>query len=424
MDEALYKERSSSRGLGEGPYIWLHYKTQFAAQGRLNVLQAEVPLPAGASPELRERLLQEAVEGLEQLAARMEQRVSQLQRKPAALERGLQPASPPPGQSQAAAGSSPRPAAAAKAGEIQAPGGTGPRRRMAPSLPSTPGVFGNANSDLTLPQFLQILRDNFRIDSKQAMRMLGVRTLSNLNLREALDQVRYLLSQETRQSTAAAPTSFQTQREERGSRDPSAGSPYVASRREWSQARSREEIFIEDEELADRPAGVGEALEDEQLSATALPEDARSWDEPPDDLENDDIDAKDDLEDDAELIETDEAEQLDEETAEADEAEPLAISAEGSARRALSIQERIHARTLLNKLRDVRGSTPASPARLTVLRNVVASQISEEQLQELIRFVWGLSAPKQLTIDQVEALISWAKQDDFESEVEALLSLT
>jgi len=86
-------------------------------------------------------------------------------------------------------------------------------------------------------------------------------------------------------------------------------------------------------------------------------------------------------------------------------------------------EQRVIARIKLDELREVRGTSLASPGRLTVLQNVLNSQISEEQLQHLIQSAWGVSNIKKLKVDQVEALISWAKEDFFVEEVEAVLAL-
>jgi hypothetical protein len=86
-------------------------------------------------------------------------------------------------------------------------------------------------------------------------------------------------------------------------------------------------------------------------------------------------------------------------------------------------QQQILARIKLDELKEVRGSSAASPGRLTVLQNLTSSQISETQLHQLIRAAWGVTSPKKLKVDQVEALISWAKEDLFVEEVEAVLAL-
>ena len=58
-----------------------------------------------------------------------------------------------------------------------------------------------------------------------------------------------------------------------------------------------------------------------------------------------------------------------------------------------------------------------------MLQNVLNEQISGQELEYLIQQVWGVSSVKKLRVDQVEALISWAKEDFFVEEVEAVLAL-
>ena len=58
-----------------------------------------------------------------------------------------------------------------------------------------------------------------------------------------------------------------------------------------------------------------------------------------------------------------------------------------------------------------------------MLDTLVHSQIGEEKLQKIIKAAWGLANKKKLKNAQVEELISWAKEDFFVEEAEALLSL-
>jgi len=96
---------------------------------------------------------------------------------------------------------------------------------------------------------------------------------------------------------------------------------------------------------------------------------------------------------------------------------------DGEERHALSAEELLRARNIVSKMRDVHGSSAASPSRLTVLQNITSTQISQEQLQELMQAFWGTTTTKKLKADQVEELISWAKEDEFPEEVEAVLML-
>ena len=81
------------------------------------------------------------------------------------------------------------------------------------------------------------------------------------------------------------------------------------------------------------------------------------------------------------------------------------------------------ARMKIDDLRENRGTALASAARLTVLHTLLDSQISDEQFQQLIEGLWNINSDKKLKQDQVEALISWAKEDYFEDEVRAVLAV-
>src|SRR5205807_4797058 len=90
---------------------------------------------------------------------------------------------------------------------------------------------------------------------------------------------------------------------------------------------------------------------------------------------------------------------------------------------ALTVQERATAENVLSRLREARGSNTASDTRLKALKNVVGDQLSNEQLVELIQGVWSVNGLKKLKTDQVEALISWAKEDEFMNEAEVVLAV-
>src|SRR5437016_12008425 len=60
------------------PYIWLQYTTQFSTGGRTHTIEMGIPVPVGASAELREQLIREAEMGMDQLSRRVESRVSQM----------------------------------------------------------------------------------------------------------------------------------------------------------------------------------------------------------------------------------------------------------------------------------------------------------------------------------------------------------
>src|SRR5437867_3539695 len=94
--------RDKPTGKDGNPYIWLRYKTQFSAGGRTHTMEMGIPVPLGASAEMREQLIREAEMGMEQLSRRVESRVAQiLQRssRPPETARTQEPATMRPGQS-------------------------------------------------------------------------------------------------------------------------------------------------------------------------------------------------------------------------------------------------------------------------------------------------------------------------------------
>jgi hypothetical protein len=91
--------------------------------------------------------------------------------------------------------------------------------------------------------------------------------------------------------------------------------------------------------------------------------------------------------------------------------------------RELTLPERDRAKNLIRRLRESRGATPATAARLQVLDNVIGDQVTKEELQELVAGIWGASSLRKLKVDQLEGLISWAKEDDFVNDVAAVLIL-
>jgi hypothetical protein len=78
----------------------------------------------------------------------------------------------------------------------------------------------------------------------------------------------------------------------------------------------------------------------------------------------------------------------------------------------LTENERDFAEDMLSRLREARGSSTASEQRL-----------SKEQLLDLIQGAWNVTSLNKLKNEQVEALISWAKQDAFVEEAEVVLAL-
>ena len=116
------------------------------------------------------------------------------------------------------------------------------RPNIGASMPASPGL---PSGTMQLPQFLQYIKE-MGLDARQAMELLKLKSLSGLNLRDALEQLQHIVMKEgvtaampTPASTATAteppanPTQGQTQRpktDERGPGGP-APTPAMASKR-------------------------------------------------------------------------------------------------------------------------------------------------------------------------------------------------
>ncbi len=412
--------RDRPMGTDGNPYIWLRYTTQFSAGGRTHTIEMGIPVPLGASAEMREQLIREAEMGMEQLTRRVESRVSQmLQRsaRPPETARVQEPAIIRPGQaSQQEPGSrimTGSPAATGTRSTTPAPApapvregpqplplhekqpATMPVRQSGPvSMPVTPGVQGDASSNMKLSQFMQAIRDTWGLTPKQAMDLLNVKTLNGMNYREALRQLQPIVEGNARETATPgsgnnAPVVSQSKpADERGrpqGSPPPNTSPPPPLRAYGSQSASVPPSPASPTPSArpvpgalDGPANIPVIpIKDEMIREA--PRRVYKFDE--------------------------EDEELEEEKEEENE------------------KQRVIARIKLDELKEVRGASLASQGRLTVLQNVLNSQISEEQLQHLIQSVWGVTSVKKLKVDQVEALISWAKEDYFVEEVEATLAL-
>lgn len=384
-------------GEGEyGGYIWLRYATQFTVGGRTHTIEMGVPMPLGASEETRAQLLHEAEAGMDQLADHIEQRVSQAVRRGQASGSAPAPKAPPapkpvtrPAAMPAIPASTPAPQTSAQPlqpaamssretevepsapsnGEIIVPP---TRPNIGASMPSIPGAGSDSSGNISIPDFLRSAKENYGLDSTQAMKLLKVKSLSGINLRAALVRLQSLVGQEhgeeeKPENNESRPASARTDTPSTASssRSPSSdASPAISPRDMGSRVKQEPEREMVSEE---RPVYIF----DEEVE--------------PDDLDDgiDDLDLP----------------------------------------RELTAQELDQARTKVNRLRESRGATAASERRLQVLNNLISEQISQEQLLALIGGVWAVTTTKKLKVDQLEELISWAKEDDFVGEVEAVLLL-
>jgi hypothetical protein len=429
-----------------GPYIWLRYATELQRDGQTQTIEISVPVPVGASAERREQLIREAEAGMAQMVQHIDQRLSQVltpvqppvsQVSQPSAGRGQNPPQTPsqPASSavapQAAAvkpvppkrpASSPAPATAPQSTspapaqlrekrpevairpEPPAPAReeiTVPptRPNIGASMPLTLGPTLDSSGNLSISEFIKYIRENLDLDARQAMQMLNKRSLQGVNLRDALDRLKVMIAAQrsaTDQPLAGNAPGATGGRERLPAQEEAGASPEGSDPAEPRPTSSNgNDQGSESPEEDDQEEREGEAEGWREPPATTriieMRVPARAFDEEVEPGEDDSIEEQDTLE--MEL--------------------PRDFSPEMLAQ----------GRTRISALREHQGASVASAKRLQVLNNVIDTQISEEQLQELISAVWNISSPKKLKVDQVETLISWAKQDYFIDEVETVLFL-
>ncbi|HLI06860.1 MAG TPA: hypothetical protein VKV40_09845 [Ktedonobacteraceae bacterium] len=492
-------------------HIWLRYATQFTSGDRSYTIDIGIPVPLGADAATREQLLREADAGLDQLANYVERRVMQVAQqsgsaatRPATPSRPVSPPVPAPTPAAAPTpislpASTPAVQSAASASKPQtsaastppAHSGTGvapspaiplsqaaPQKEPAPaaapghpdigaSMPPSPGLPAGT---LSLPEFLKYLKE-MGLDARRAMTLLKVKSLSGLNLREALEQLQHILMQEggspagttpTPSAQAArGPTSPQAPAQNQpsssrttenhpasnpvnpgGSGQTKAGASSAGTNRptanipqtpqtpsstqvappstsaSGNQGRPFAQAPVSPAAPPTRPSSNPGTVVRSASASPAVANGAKQTSGEPRPL----ILQEEKLPYPVPVVfdeEEDEDEQEDFDLEE-DEEEQEASFGTGVG---LSAANRGSAEDIVSRLREAGGSSAVSATRLKALHNVLDGQLTAEQLQALIHGVWGAASEKKLKGEQAEALISWGKQDEFVAEAEMVLAL-
>lgn len=412
-----------------GTHIWLRYATQFTAGERSYTVEMGIPVPVGASAEQREQLLREAEAGMGQLTHVVEKRVSQMLRQPPASTTpgasisSVTPSKAPPAMPQtlqmpqrstqkpvpaptptAQAAHSSASLASTQTTNHEARNEAGEHRTVsmrpspvpATTMPAIPRFSVGSEANIPLPDFIVAIRENFNLTPKQAMTMLKVKSLTGLNLREALENLQAMVAQgfsDIDQLMAAHPTmqnaSSRVAATVRNAQiEPSDQPAQTTAEITRTPSRSLQSSQEKPDEAQDyqQPDPVGATVREQSPTLNSFDEEIN-----PD-----------------EQLEEDELEDLEEPDEDAYE---------------LSDTDRLRAKELLDEMREMRGTHTASVERVKVLNRLVLQQIEQNQLKQLIQGVWGVTTPAKLKVDQAEHIINWAKQDDFISEVEAVLLL-
>lgn len=391
--------------------IRLRYSRQFQNGGHAHTIDAEATLAIGAGLEKREQVIRELEAGVELLARQITQRSSrstsegQTQvpaRSGAPSGRSAEPPPPP------AAQSTPRPATASTA----QPGASLP---VSESMPATPTTSGERR--VTLPDFLQAIKKRWDMSADEAKELLHVNSLTGLNYREVFATLRALKEAGNPSNAGPAPTRTrapQSQPTAEAMRQTQRTTPNPLTPAPDTTPISREQTAATlKHETQPSPRAAQVAPSTPQIITTAPESGPKTTTK--------ERDSRPDF-------------------ASSSKA-PLPIQlgvVRDASPRSYSFEEEeeeyelpdnegnnMHLRAgeaKLAELKNTRADKAVSPERLNVLNNLVDSQISEEQLDLLIKLAWNLTGKKRLRAQQVEALISWAKEDYFVDEVEALLA--
>jgi hypothetical protein len=381
--------------------IWLKQAIQFSVAGQLRTIEIALPVRPDASAEEIERLLRQADAGLDQMTQHLGKKVEELLRQGQAQMAGGMASSPgraSPGIEGSAEASSP----GARATSSGYPRNADMRAGMASQAPESAGQLTARPTDLPDSTGSSLIdRKQFiaeiavlGLNPRQAMERLGIRTLDGINLHQALEQLRLQLLRER-----ALPTRGPSADAEETHATPSRRLPRTGNSSHTDALPQRQPPELKHGPLPSQVAPLG------RTAPHPLPEGGFPGE-------------------DEEQMSTSDAAQ--EQSAELEPPEPLPapIPIRGE-RTLISIQERLRAQSLLDRLRRLRGRlNPPSSDNLKAFHYVVEDQLGVAKTAALLQAIWNVSQPEKLSPDQVLECIRWGKDDHFEDDVDMLLSLT
>jgi hypothetical protein len=433
----------------DGEHIWLRQSVTYTTNGQTRTVEIAMPLQPGAAQDEIEALLREADDGMARLTRHLDAHVAALTTggtAPAVLEPPsptaeptapqapapaphtptaslTPPTSPAPTQTSTAHPTTPPPVPAAPATAAQdRPSGAAAQASSTSSTSSTP---------LSLPQFLQTAQAELGLNSRQAMEKLGVRSLSGLNLHEALNALRRQMLRDDDEEAAAAVTAEPpkpalvppTASAPTASAPPrstaAVTSPTTQAPRYFEEELDEPEVVFSEEDNApvgnsDRYAASADDLGN--LEEDAEPLDELNLEEVPD-FDSPPVPAAATVQATStpptRALPAREHPSSVARAPEAPAASPHRSSAAGGASRSRGVE-------LLGALRAAKGGGVPSSQQRTAYRNIVARELGEEKARTLVHGVYKVQ-PERLGPEQLEALVSWGKQETFAEEVELVL---
>lgn len=420
----------------DGEHLWLRQAVTFTADGQTRTLEIGVPVRLGASPEEIEALLGEADAGMARLTAHLDARIAHALGHPMpvpasatqtsapspavahpAIEQPA-PATPP----AAAVAEHPQPAPATPAApartapaerQAPAPAASGIRERPVPAAAPQPAAA--SSEPLAIKDFIAAVQGELGLNPKQAMEQLGVKSLSGLNLREALEMLRR-----------------QALRGDGG--DDDAGAAVDASPRAAPEAQSRPastsvsvpaaptpepddtpRYFEEEDDAAD----ITYTFDEQDLTADA----GAGYGAVEYPAEDDVLDELDELPDfgPPPPVTTRPSGRASAGKDKAAEPPAPAHEPEKEAAAEMPVEEPSRASRIIGGLRGMRAGGAPTTQQRTAYKNIVIAELGEPKVKSLIAGVWR-TTPEKLGPEQLDALISWGKRDTFAEDVELVLA--
>lgn len=399
-----------------GTSIRLRYTRQFQSGSHAHSIDAEATLPPGVSQERREQIIREMEAGVEQLARQITQSASR-----SADETHAQNAGRPGVPSATVPMATNRTAEMSSAAPQRSASATAPvtRAPVSESMPAAPSPSGERT--IRLADFINAIKKYWDMSPQEAMQRLNVKSLNGLNYRDAFNSLKAIMEAEGKGLPARNP---QTQP---GASRPVVEAPRQPNRNPSQQTNSRpptNQATQSAQTPATRPQGPTALKE---VARPAPPTQPVPVPAPEVDGARHESRAGVDFAGSPRApipIQLGVVRDTSQRAPYFDEEDELNLSEDEEFELPGEESEaRRKARRKLEELKGTRGNSAASAGRLNVLNNVIDSLISEEQLQQLIQGVWNIAGKKKLKNEQVEALISWAKEDYFADEAVELLDL-
>lgn len=389
--------RDKNTETGGTSSIRLHYSRQFQSSGHTHTIDAEAALAVGGSAEKREQILRELESSVDQLARQI-------------VQRGQRPAGETHPQAARPSAASSRPAETPAPAPLPRPTPAAPQPTaplpISESMPAAPTPSGERT--ITLPNFLGAIKKHLDISPEEARELLGVTTLTGLNYREAYDTLRAL--KEKRGASGAPPAQART------AQTPVVEAPRQVNRGTPAAPDTRPPASVPAPNTAPVPrAQVVAALQQEIQAMPRAPQ-STPVAKPPEHGPQPDFAGSPKAPLPIQMgVVRDLAPRY---AFEEEDEEEYELPQNASGNPHLQAAE-----SKLEELKTKGGNKAASPERLNVLNTVIDGQISADQLEQIIKLAWNVTSRKRLKADQVEALISWAKEDYFVDEVNNLLEL-